>query len=1069
MRKIFVLSITLLLALTGNLFAQARTISGTVTSADDGSPLPGVTVLVYGTADIGTVTDIDGRYAISVPEGFEALEFSFVGMETQTIQIGTTNVINVELEATTELIDELVVTALGIEREARTVGFAQEKLGETELSAAREISVANFLTGRMAGVRVSKTGGGTGGSSSISIRGFSSISGDNQPLYVVDGVPITNLNMDSGGWWNEKDYGDGIGSLNSEDIESMTVLKGPNASALYGARGSNGVILITTKSGARREGVGVEFNSNFSADYINLVPTFQNKYATGYEETNLYGSMVEIPEGSGNLYETMPPWHGDHWGPPLDERRIIADPFLLPGEEPRTLALSAQPADNMRDFYETGFTHNNTIAITGGSETTNARLSLGNMSATGIMPGHKISRQTVNLRAFNQASDILSFDAKINYIREKGNQRPYNGVAINYNITRQLQTMGRYVPMDFLKEYYETTGEYGNWPGVLYNPYYMINELKDNDNRDRIIGQLTTTLKLTEGLSLMGRLGSDFYTEKRHERFPMGARGRENFNGRIINSDRFVQDLNADLILTGNSNISPALNINGSLGASYLNQTRDFTTNEGRNFKAPGVYHISNVEDILPWDYFSEKEMQSVFFTGQVGYQNFLFLDVTGRNDWSSTLGRDNYSFFYPSVGTSLIFTEAFDFIPENILPFGKLRASWAQVGNDSGPYLTRAGYNLQTQTFAGQSRANMPSRIPLFDLKNELTESWEVGLDLRFIQNRVGLDITYYDAKTTNQILPVEISNASGYGTVLINAGEISNKGLEAMLNLSPIRTADGFNWTINANYSRNISEVVELAPGVETYTLDNVGRPIEARPGEPYGSIIGYKYKRAPDGRKIVSDGGQYLREETQSILGNIMPDWIGGVNNNLSYRGLSLSFLIDFVQGRELYSNSMYQMTAKGSGVWTTEGRRERDIDDDGNQLPYVGVLDGVNEILNDDGEVVGYEENTIAVNGQSYWATRAWGAIHEEFVVDGSYIMLREVMISYRFDPSLLNNLRIQGLTLSLVGRNLFFIEEHMRGMGISPETAPNTSAGASGGEAHSHPTTRTFGLNLKVNF
>jgi TonB-linked SusC/RagA family outer membrane protein len=1072
MRKIFLFTLTLLLVLTGNSFAQTRTITGTVTDASDGSPLPGVTVIVSGRTGIGTVTDMNGRYSLNVPEGSQALEFSFVGMQSRTMPLGTANVINVAMEMSTEFIEELVVTALGLTREARTVGYAAQRMGEAELSGSREVNVSHMLKGRMAGVQVGQTAGGVGGSSSVTIRGFSSISGDNQPLYVVDGVPITNLGHSSGGLWGEVDYGDGIGSLNSEDIANVTVLKGPNASALYGSRGSNGVILITTKSGGARQGLGVEFNTNTSVDIINMVPTFQNEYGTGYEGTNLYGAMREIPAGSGNFYETMDAWHGDHWGPPLDGRRIIVNPWRMPGEELSTIPLTAQPADNIRNFFDNGLTTTNTLAFTGGGETSNARLSLSNMSARGIMPGHQIGRQTVNLRTFTRASDLLSFDAQINYIHETGEQRPGMGMGIDHNVVRDLHTFGRYVPLDFLKRYYEETGTYGAWPGVLYNPYYQLGEIKNNDSRDRIIGRLSTNLQFNNWLSLLGRIGTDFYSEDRLRTYPVGARGADQNRGRLIESDRNVKDLNADLILNAGGELSPIFSANGSVGLSYLNQTRDYVTVEGRNFYAPGVYHISNVADVRPSRFFSEKEMQSVFFTGQLGYRNFLFLDVTGRNDWSSALGRDNYSFFYPSVSGSLIFTDAFDFIPRNILPFGKIRASWAQVGNDSDPYLTRAGFTVQTVTYAGQPRASGYSRIPLFDLKNELTESWEVGLDLRFIENRIGLDITYYDAKTSNQIIPVSISNASGFSTVVINAGEIANSGLEATLNLVPVRINGGLNWDINANFAANRSQVVELAPGVETYTLTDgvAGGTVEARPGEPFGSIIGYAYKRAPDGQKIVTPGGAYARESTLSILGNIMPDWIAGVNNTLSYRGFSANVLVDMVMGKDMYSSTKYQMTAKGTGQWTTWGRRPQDTDDEGNQLPYVGVLPGVVEVFDEvTGELTGYAPNERAVDGQTLWASRAWSGIAEEFVVDASYIMLREVMLSYRVNPSLLRNLRIEGLTLSLVGRNLWYIKEHMQGMGVSPETAPNTSAGYSGIDAHSLPTTRTFGLNVKVNF
>ncbi|NOY37303.1 MAG: SusC/RagA family TonB-linked outer membrane protein [Chlorobi bacterium] len=1062
-KKLWIASI-LMFTFVASVFAQQRTITGTVT-AIDGSSIPGVNVLVKGTG-IGTITNAEGKYSITVPSDAKALVFSFVGMVTQEISIGSSTVINVSLKISTAALDEVVVTAFGIERKAKALGFSAQKVQPEDLEDARETSVVNNLKGKIAGVQVSSTSSGTGGSSVVTIRGNSSITGNNQPLYVVDGVPITNIGHSSGGLWGDQDYGDGIGGINPEDVESITVLKGPNASALYGSRGANGVILITTKSGKAQKGIGVEINSNVLLDVLNLTPTFQNKYATGYEGTNLYGSMVEIPSGSGQYYETMDTWHGDSWGPPLDGRRTIVDPFVYPEDKnTRTLVLLPQDPNNVRDFWETGMVQNTTVAFTGGTEKSNARLSLGNTYTKGITPQHRIKRQTVDLRTTTQLNDNLSFDVKLNYIHTEGKQRPALGSSSD-NLVRNFATMGRYVPLSWLKEYYETTGDWGRWPGISYNPYYIINELKNNDAKDRIIGYVSLNYNFTNWLSLMGRAGTDFYNETRNKTWPVGARGGSNRYGRLTQNRYNVGENNYDALLTANGNLTGNITGTFTVGASLLQQKYESQGWDGRTFKADGVYDISNCQDIYPNYFISRKEMQSVYFMGQLGYKNFLFLDITGRNDWSSALGKDNYSFFYPSLSTSFIFTDAFK-ISSDILTFGKLRASWAQVGNDSDPYLTMAGYNSFTTTFNGQNFASMSSQIPLFDLKNELTSSWEIGGDLRFFQNRLGLDITYYNGKTTNQILPVTISNASGYSRVVINAGEIQNKGLELVLNANPIKSSSGFRWDLAFNYARNHSMVIELAPGIETYRIaSNYPNNIEARPGQPYGNIIGYAFKRSPDGRKIVSPGGYYVRESEQSVLGNITPDWTGGLNNTLSYKGLSMNFLIDFVQGGELSSSTKYQMCAKGTGKFTEEGRRPRDTDDQGNQLPYVGVLDGVVEVLDAEGNVTGYEENTKAVDGQTYWAARAWGGPTEEFVLDASYIMLREVILSYEFK---LKSSPFTGVRLSLVGRNLWYIEEHMQDMGISPESAPNTSAGYAGIESLSMPTTRTYGLNVKFTF
>jgi TonB-linked SusC/RagA family outer membrane protein len=1065
MRKKVFLTLTLFLVVLGSVFAQERTVTGTITSAEDGSPMPGVNILVPGTI-VGTISDSRGMYTIRVPSGSETLEFTFIGMKPRTVPIGTSNVINISMEVSSEMLEEVVVTALGIQKSAKALGYSQQEVSTAQLTAARETNLTSFLTAKVAGVQVTKTSSGTGGSAAITIRGAKSLLGNNQPLYVIDGVPVTNEGHRSGGTWGDYDLGDGIGDINPEDVESMTVLKGPNASALYGARGSNGVILITTKSGKMRKGIGVELNSNLSFETLNLVPTFQNSYATGYEETNLYGSWKTI---DGEQYETMDTWHGDSWGPPLDGRRTIVDPFCYPEDMfTRTLVLLPQPADNVADFYETGMVNSNTLSISGGSERTTARLSFGNSSTRGIIPNNKLNKQTIVLRTSSQITDFLSFDVKINYIHDVGNNRPVLGSATD-NVTRSLVTMGRYVPMPWLKEYYETTKKAGSWPGIGYNPYYVVNELKNRDAQDRIIGLVSATLKLTEWLSLMGRAGTDYYTQTLERKWPVGAKGSDNLNGRVFNNFSTVKDLNADVILTASKDISASFALNASVGASILHQDRNSQTLDGRKFKAAGVFDVSNCTDIRPSTWLSKKQMQSVYFTGQLSFKNYLFLDVTGRNDWSSALGVDNFSFFYPSVSTSFVFTDALKFISRDILPYGKVRASWAQVGNDSDVYLTKNGYNSSTTLYGGQSVAWMNSTIPLFNLKNELTESWEIGTDLRFLNNRIGLDLTYYSGKTTNQILPVAVSNASGYSSVVINAGEIRNRGIEIALNITPVRTSSGFSWDINANFARNKSKVIELAPGIETLTLagDPYPNKIEARPGYAYGNIVGYAYRRAPDGQKITLNG-VYQATSEQQILGNITPDWIGGLNNTFSFRGFSLNVLLDFVQGNELSSATKYQMEAKGTGSWTIEGRRTRDFDDQGNQLPYVGIVDGVEEITDAGGNKT-YVKNTTAVNGQDYWANRAWGEIGEEFVLDGSYISLREVMLSYNFSPSFLENTPIAGITITALGRNLMYLEEHMQDMGVSPESAPNTSSSYAGIEMITMPTTRTWGFNVKLTF
>lgn len=1098
MKKRLFFTFLLICIVTGSVVAQQRTITGTVVSASDGLALPGVTVIVQEDQSSGTITDANGIYSIKLPINAKNLVFSFIGMESKTISIGSSNEINVVLVMSTESLDEVVVTALGIQREVKALGFAAQKLGEEDLSSSRETNITNYLTGKVAGVQVSKTGSGTGGSTNVIIRGKSSISGSNQPLYVVDGVPIVNYSNSAsyrGVASADIDYGDGIGDINPQDVETMNVLKGPAATALYGSRGANGVILITTKSGKQaKKGLGVEVNSGVTFEELYLVPNFQNEFGTGYDDEGYANYSWGGFTFDGIYYNWPENGQLDSWGGPLDGSIKIPNWWTLPedGSIPgsvwdcpinEAIPYVAQPRDNVRNFFNTGVTYSNNAALTSTSDKSTMRLSLGSIKTLGIVPNNEITKKSVTFNGSTKVNKYLSFEGKVNYIRTEGDQRPLNGYS-SANPMYNLISMGRNTPLDFVKYQYETTKVNIRYPGINYNPYYMVNEIKNHDFKDRVVGLVSTKIDFTSWLNLMGRVGADFYSKMQENTWPEdpNSKNYDSAKGQMIQQIERVLDLTGDVILSANKKISESINLSGAVGASIHSYRRDYMEWDAREFKTKNVYHVSNFNVIRTGSGLYEKEMQSVFFTGQVAFRNYLFLDITGRNDWSSALGISNQSFFYPSVSTSFVFTDAIE-LNKDILSFGKLRASWAQVGNDSEPYLTRAGYSLYTTGFNGLPYASKSGRIPLWDLKNELTESLEFGADMRFFNNRINLDVTYYSAKTSNQILDLSVSSASGYTSKVINAGEIKNSGIEATLGITPV-DAGGFRWDIDFNYAKNQSEVVVLDGNIQTYKIiSNAGEPalsdIEAQVGAPYGNIIGYAYKRSPDGQKIVDPSGKYVRESELSVLGNITPDWIGGLNNTFTFKGFSLNVLLDFVQGGNIISATKYEMTRKGTGAWTVEGRRPkaRYTDGDvippgaaiGDPMPYTGILEGVVEITDANGNVTGYEKNTKAVPGQNYWANRAWDGIGEEFVEDGSYISLREVMLSYKFQPSLLSKTPFTGLTLSAIGRNLAYLQNKMGYLGLSPESAPNTSGGGSGIESLAIPSTRTLGFNIKLTF
>ena len=1022
-------------------FSQTETVSGTVRSAD--GVLPGVNVLIKGTSR-GTTTDAEGKYSIGVTQG-DVLVFSFIGYVQQEVPADGRSTIDIQLESDTRQLEEVVVTAFGIEREKKALGYSVQEVQAEELTEAREVNVLNSLKGKVAGVHINPTSGGPGGSSYVVIRGNSSLTGNNQPLFVVDGVPIDNQTLDPANIGSGIDYGDGIGNLNPDDIESISVLKGPSAASMYGARGANGVILITTKTGDEGKGIGVDINSNYTFETNNVNPTFQNTWGGGYDD-DYSAFSTEVIDGQEVL--VWPGWMLDQWGGRMDGRPIKYEYMPELGVVP----YSPQPVDNIENFYRTGTTFTNTVAISSGGDKGSFRLSFSDLRNESIVPNSSLDRQSVNLRATHQVSPKLFVDTKINYTRQEGNNRPQNGINFT-TLASSLELIPRSVDFDWLKDYKREDGLMASFKsGVPYNPYWLVNEFKNNDSRDRIIGMVRVRYDLTKWLSVQARTGTDFYTDKRYSIVPQGTPGAANLNGQVRNTQWHIKEENSDILLTASGDLSSDFTGSLSVGANHLNREEEVVEVRGENLNIKDLYHISNAALVFPRNYIERKQMNSVYFQGQIAYKNYLFLDVTGRNDWSSTLGLENQSFFYPSVSASFAFTDAF-LLDSKILTFGKLRASYAQAGNDASPYLTMSGYSLSTATFAGLRLAAIRGNVPLLDLKNELTSSVEFGVDLRLFNNRLGIDFTYYDQATTNQILPVEISAATGFSSRLINAGEVRNHGLEIMLNATVVKAGD-FAWDLGVNLARNRSEVVSLAPGITSHTLiSNPSASIQAREGEPFGNIIGYPKKRNEAGQVVVTDLGKWQRADEMAILGNVQPDFLGGLTNSFSFKGFVLSGLLDIRKGGQVFSYSKYDQMAKGTGKFT-ENRENLVID---------GVID------NGDGT---YRENDIQIFSHQYYAEQGpWGDIGETMVIDADYVAFRELSLGYNFSSTFLQKTPFTNAKLSVVGRNLGYLyrDAEFELMGISPESAYNSSAAAQGYESRGLPTTRSIGFNLSLSF
>lgn len=1035
----------LTLGVAMNAHAQ-RVVSGTVTASDDGEPLVGVSIVIAGTAT-GATTNIDGEYQIEASDS-DQLVFSMVGFQTYETIVGDRSTIDVEMEVFVGELDEVVVTAFGLRRDRKALGYSIQQVEGTQLSTAREMNVANSLQGRMAGVDVNRSAT-PGGSSSVIIRGASSLSGDNQPLYVVDGFPINNSNLDAASIAGGRDFGDGIGNIQPDDIESMTVLKGPTAAALYGSRGANGVIMITTKEGATdRDQVEVTVNTGLTFDLLNVTPTYQNTYGAGYGGGTIFGTTVV----DGVEVDMMPDWGWDHWGAAYDGRPYV----LQTMPEAGILEYSAQPRDNVLELYRTGITANNSISFSGGTQTTNYRLSMSDMRNQHILPVTNLERQSVSLNVSSAVYDNLVVHGRVHYINQQGENRPEAGFGRGAaNLAATLAETPRHIDLALLTPHMRPDGSQVNPHNrIPNNPYWIMHEMVSEDQRRRIIGNLTLSYDATEWLNMQARGGTDFYNDTRFERVAPGTHGA--INGWVENNDWSVREDYGEFMMTTDGELTSDFDGSFTAGASHTRQERQVRGFRGNNLISPRVYDISNAQDVRPRNSISRKEINSVFGMAQLAFRNYLFLDLTGRNDWSSTLSRDNYSFFYPSATMSFSYSDLLNIDPA-YLTYGKLRVSVAQAGNDAEPYMTTSGYTISPEAFQGARFASGSNTIPLVDLKNELTTSLEIGTEMRLVDNRVGIDFTWYRASTKNQILPIEISNTSGYSSRLINAGEVMNKGIELMLNVIPVRTQT-FMWDATLNMSRNRSEVVELVDELESFTLMTQAQvSIEARPGEPFGNLIGFEYLRTEDGRLLLNDNGQHQRAPETSILGNIQPDMIGGFENTFSYRGFHLSALIDFSIGGEVMSTSMYRQMANGTGVFTV--------------LPYdipeenEFIIDGV--IEQEDGT---YVQSDVGVNRQNLFARRAWGGYGEAFIVDKTYSSLREVTFGYQFGDRLIRNIPVSSARFSIVARNLFYLyrADEFKEMGIAPEGIANTSPAAMGYETKRLPTTRSIGFNLQFS-
>jgi len=1026
-----------------SLAAQNPTrVTGRVTDAQ-GQPEAAVAVRIA-ELNAGTSTAADGTYTLVIPAANVRAGQSVtitasrqgLGTVTRTITLspGATVTQNFQLTVAALELEGLVVTALGIPREQRAVSTSVSTLQAEQITDAPETNIVNALAGEVAGVQTTNAGP-AGGSARIVIRGATSLSGDNQPLFVVDGVPIDNSAPSIDGYGGSSqassggyDYGNAAQDINPNDIASISVLKGPTAAALYGSRAANGVILITTKSGRGIEGTQLTYTSNMTWEDPLRLPSYQNQYGQGSG-----GEFSFVDGAGGGTADGV----DESWGPPCDGTPI---PQFFSNGQP--VPFVCHP-DNVANFFRTGLTVQNNLALSAGGDRANVRLSLGHLNQAAMYPGQEMDRYTIGLNGGTQVTSRLRAEASASYIRAEGQNRPGTGYAAT-NPMQQFVWFGRSVDTNLLRNYMQD-GQHYNWNYNYHtNPYWLALRNRNEDDRNRLIGNVSLVYGFNDWLSATARTGTDWYQDHRKRMFYA--------EGINTPDDTFGEDLitrsetNTDVFLTADRDISDAFSVTATLGGNYRYSADRFNLVVVDRLTIPGVFTAANAAvPVTATDELFRVGTRSVYGSAQVGYRDLAFLEVTGRNDWSSTLPEENNSYFYPSVSGSVILSDLLN-LDATPVDFVKLRAGWAQVGDDADPYQLVAPYEAQTP-FNSIPAYAVPDYIANANLKPEQTEAWEFGADMRFFNNRLGFEATYYDQVTRDQILRADVSATSGFLQQVVNAGAISNRGVELRLTGTPIVLDNGFRWSFAANYSRNRSRVDDLFGDLATYQLGSYwGVTTEARVGDPYGSMYGVGYKRDDQGRIVVNANGIPQASDERIYLGNYSPDWMGSLSNTFSFRGMELSFLLDARMGGEIFS--VTNMFGNFAGVLDTSiPGRENGQCDPGIVVPNSVKADG--------------SANTTKVCPETYWFMMYF--LDEPHIFDASYTKLREARLSFNVPQSLVSRTPLGRVNVALVGRNLALWTKTPH---IDPETAFDAS-NSQGFEFGQLPTGRSIGINITV--
>ena len=1017
---------------------QDTKITGTV--EDEFGPIAGASVVIKGTTN-GTMTDMDGHFTLEGVKKGDIIQISFIGFATQDIPYTGQTALNVKLEEDAQKLDEVVVTALGMKRDKKALGYAMQELKGDELLSSREPNLANSLSGKVSGLQIVRSSNGVGGSSKIVLRGNNSLTGSNQPLIVVDGTPMDNFTGGVDDVWGNSgaDMGNGLSDINPEDIESMTVLKGASAAALYGSRAGNGVILITTKSGKKNEGLGITVNAGITTESIFLKPDMQNSFGQG--SVGAYDNQSRLSWGPKAEGQTVTDWMG---------RQVPLRTY-----------------DNIDAFFNTGTSFNEGISFQQNIKGTSVFSSINRSDDAGITPESKLNKTNITLRAttFLDEAEKWKVDAKVNYINLNAHNRPIQGVnpsnAFNtiYNLPRSLN----------VADFKNSVDEDGNmiwWDASKNpqeNPYWVTKYRQNNDTRNRLLGNIALKYAPTNWFNVELRGGTDYYTTTKNEKVYAG--GNTTPSGLYSEGSETFYENNYSFLATANKdNLIDRLGGFVTFGGNLMIQRRTKMNASAGELLVPNLFSLNNgINKPTVTSELIRRKMNSLYGSLQLNWDGYLFLDITARNDWSSTMSKANRSYFYPSVSLSGVIS---DMVPKlggqmpEWFTFAKVRASYAEVGNDLDPYQL---YNNFTVGKDENGNTTAASGNVLYDsnVRSELIKSWEAGFDIRFFNNRLGLDAAWYKTNATRQLLNLPMDPFSGYSSRKVNAGNIQNEGIEISLNGLILDNPKGLSWNSTAQFSLNRNKIIDLYPGVTLYdikTLDAI--QIVAVQGSYYGDIYGQTFQRVEDkndpnyGKIIVGEDGLPLITTGKSKVGNQSPDWMLGWTNSFSYKGFNLSFLVDFRIGGDLYSATASNLYTRGNAAGTVVNGERQDF------IVPNSVVQTPN----------GYTENKVPVTHQNYWerigSTGNYG-LPEMYTYDATNIRLRNITLGYDFNKAMLKNTPFQRLRLSATCNNVWMI--HYNLPGIDPESVSATNTNATGFENGAAPTSRSFTFNVTVGF